>query len=58
MFTENDLYWKSRVSFWQAIAKKFADACEIDGFGGVKEADKKMLTIAYQEYTKEAVRGD
>jgi hypothetical protein len=57
MYTDNDLYWKSQVDVWKGVAQKFADACELDGFGDVRQTKTPDITLAYKEYQK-AVHGE
>lgn len=52
MFTDNDLYWKSQVDLWKSVAQKFADACELDGFGDVRRTKTPDISLAYKEYEK------
>jgi hypothetical protein len=53
MFSDNDLYWKSKVDSWKKIAKQFADSCELDGFGSVRDAHMGDLSQAMRDYHEE-----
>jgi hypothetical protein len=37
---------------WKALATKFADACEIDGFGDVRRANMSALTQTFAEFDR------
>jgi len=37
---------------WKALATKFADACEIDGFGHVRSAHMGNLTQTFAEFDR------
>lgn len=57
MFTDNDFFWKNQVDLWKSVAQRFADACELDGFGDVRTVKTTDMTIAYKEYEK-AMQGE
>ena len=63
MDTDNDKYWRDqlvevelREAFWKELATRFVNACEIDGFGGVRDAHMGELSQAYRDF-QEAVNG-
>lgn len=57
MDTDNDKYWRdrtekaeARTEVWEEIAGRFAGACDIDGFGHVRNAHMGELTQALKYY--------
>ena len=42
--------YTNEINEWKHVAEEFSEACEIDGFGGVRSADYGDLTRAMQMY--------
>ena len=57
MDTENDKYWRARLSeaektiyTLRTLVETFANACEMDGFGDVRDAHYGELSQALRDF--------
>ena len=57
MDTENDRYWRDKLSeaeqtirVLKSLVETFVNACEIDGFGDVRDAHHGELSQALKEF--------